>query len=87
MKVDANRLGIVLGLFMVAWHTVWSALVAIGWAQPLIDFVFWMHFMAPAFHVVGFDPLRAGVLILVTGIFGYVAGLVAGLLWNAVHRS
>jgi hypothetical protein len=87
MKIDAHQLGLVLGLFMAAWHGMWSLLVVTGLAQRLLDFVFWMHFITPAFHVEAFEPLRALVLVVVTGLFGYLVGLVAGLIWNAVHRA
>jgi Exopolysaccharide synthesis, ExoD len=42
-------------------HLLWVLLVASGWAQPLMDFVFWLHCIRPVYVIEGFDPcvLRA----------------------------
>jgi hypothetical protein len=37
--IHLNKWGWLLGALMVGWHSVWSLLVAIGWAQPIIDFI------------------------------------------------
>jgi hypothetical protein len=38
------------------WHIAWSLLVLIGWAQPILDFVFWAHMIKPVYFVKPFDP-------------------------------
>jgi hypothetical protein len=85
MRISANRLGIVLGLVVALWHAIWSALVAAGLAQLLINFIFWAHFIAPVFKVGAFDPFRAVVLVVCTGVVAYAGGLAAGLVWNVLH--
>ena len=40
---------------------VWSLLVLIGWAQPIIDFIFWAHMIKPVYFVKPFDPVAAAV--------------------------
>jgi len=81
------RIGFVFGLFLALFHTCWAALVALGYAQKLIDFIFWIHFIAPPYHVEAFDIARACILVAVTFIVGFVIGTLGGVLWNALHRA
>ncbi|HLJ52176.1 MAG TPA: hypothetical protein VKT24_02250 [Rhizomicrobium sp.] len=81
------RIGFVFGLFLALFHTCWAALVALGWAQKLIDFIFWIHFIAPPYHIEAFDIARACILVAVTFIVGFVIGTLGGVLWNALHRA
>jgi len=84
--VNPLKVGWVLGALLGLLHMGWAALVAMGVAQALLDFVFWMHFMKPVFIVQAFDPLVALVLLVVTTAAGFVVGVVLGVLWNWVHR-
>jgi hypothetical protein len=81
------KTGLVFGVFIALMHAGWSALVALGLAQKLIDFIFWVHFIAPPFHVEAFDLARAAILIGVTFGVGLVAGMFAALIWNLFHRA
>ena len=85
--VSPIRVGLVFGLFIGLAHVGWSALVATGYAQKLIDFIFWLHFIAPAMHVEAFDMTRAGILVAVTFGVAFVAGTVGGAMWNLFRRA
>lgn len=81
------RIGFVFGLLLALFHAGWSALVASGYAQKFLDFVFWLHFIRPPYQIEAFDWARAALLVAFTFIVGFVIGTVAGAIWNALHRG
>jgi hypothetical protein len=85
--VRPHKLGLVFAFFTGGWHCVWSILVLLGWAQPAINVIFWLHFITPPYQVGAFILWRAIILIAVTATLGYVVGYVIGTLWNWTHRA
>lgn len=85
-SLGVNRAGLVLGVLLGGVHLLWALLVAVGAAQPLMDFIFWLHFIRPVYVVEGFGILRAGALVLLTGTIGYAMGTAYAVLWNHLHR-
>ena len=84
--VNPIKAGVTFGMLLGVWHLCWSFLVAVGWAQPLIDFVFWMHFIRLDYVVQPFSLPIAAVLIVVTSVIGFAIASLFGLLWNKLHR-
>jgi len=82
MTINPVRAGLVLGLFLALFHACWAALVAAGMAQPLMDFIFWAHFITPPYHIEPFAPVRAAVLVGLTFTVGLLAGAAGASLWN-----
>ncbi len=85
--MNVRKAGIVLGTVIAGWHLCWSTLVAIGWAQPVIDFVLWMHFIKPIYLIEPFELMRAAVLVCTSAIIGFAAGAAFALVWNAWRRA
>ena len=62
-------------------------LFCIGWAQPILDFIFWAHMIKPVYFVKPFDPTAAVALIVITAVIGYIFGFVGAIIWNRLHRK
>jgi hypothetical protein len=84
--IGVGNAGFALGSLLGGLHLLWALLVASGCAQPLMDFIFWLHFIRPVYMIEAFDPLRAAGLVLLTATMGYVVGCAVALLWNHYHR-
>jgi len=85
--VSKNKLGIVLGGFTGLCHLVWSLLVAFGFAQFLVDWVFRFHFIHPPWVIAPFRADLAVALIAITSITGYLMGWIWAAIWNWVRPA
>jgi len=65
-QLAVARVGLVFATVLGAFHLCWSILVALRWAQPVIDFVFWMHFMEPIILIEPFEIAKAAILVGIT---------------------
>jgi hypothetical protein len=64
--IGLNATGLAVGSLLGGLHLLWALLVAIGMAQPLMDFIFWLHFIRSVYVIEAFDPLRAAGLVVQT---------------------
>lgn len=80
--ISKNKLGVVVGSALGAWHLGWAVLVAFGIAQWLIDWTFRLHFIEPVWVITAFRPELAIALIVLTSVLGFVTGWVAAGIWN-----
>jgi len=85
-SIDPNKAGLALGALLGLWHLLWATLIALGWAQPVIDFALWLHMIKPFITVEAFSLGRAAGLVVFTAATGYVFGWVFAVLWNRAHR-
>jgi hypothetical protein len=84
-KLGATTTGLVLGAMLGSMHLFWSLLVAAGWGQPIMNFIFWMHFIKPIYLIEPFESIRAISLVVVTTVIGFIVGWAAAWLWNRLH--
>ena len=87
MKLSPVRVGVSLGALMGLWHLVWSSLVAVGLAKPLLDFVLQIHFLTLDVPMAPFDLGLAATLVAVTFGLGFAFGWVFAVVWNRVLRD
>ncbi len=80
------KAGVTFGALLGVTHLSWALLVALGWAQPLIDFVFWMHFIRPVYAIQPFSLSTALVLVVVTSVTGFIIAFLFSAIWNKLHR-
>lgn len=74
----ALSVGSVIGLY----HLAWASLVAMGLAEPFMDFVLRLHFIRFDYDIGPFDLGTAVGLVALTSSIGAVFGLVFALIWN-----
>ena len=84
--ISVGRAGLVVGGVIGGWHLCWSALVATGFAQTVIDFIFWIHFIKPIYVIEPFTLARAAILVVVTAALGFLIGSTFAMLWNAMRK-
>lgn len=84
--INPYKAGLALGGTIAAWHLLWSLIVAVGWGQFVIDWIFRLHFITPPYTVGQFSFALAAGLIVVTFIIGYVIGWAFSVIWNRVRE-
>lgn len=85
MRAHPHKIGLVFGLVFGGVHAAWSLIVALGWGQPIFDFILWAHMINLPFIIGPFDLTASATLIVLTALVGYVVGRVVGIVWNKIH--
>ena len=85
MRLQPVRTGLAFGSVVAFAHLIWVALVAIGWAQALLDFILWLHFLKLPIELTPFAWTRAILLVAVTFAAGGAMGALFAVVWNRLH--
>ena len=80
--VDPIKTGLTFGFLFGLGHLFWSALVAVHWAKPVIDFVLRLHSLKVSYEVLPFDLGAAALLVTITTLGGFTLGLALAFAWN-----
>lgn len=81
------RLACTLGTAFAALHVVWALLVALGWAQSMVNASLRLHMLSTPVRVASFDLVTAISLIVVTGVVGGLVGWFAGMVWEQCPKK
>lgn len=86
-NISKAKTGLVLGSLLGIFHLSWALLVASGFAQSFIDWIFRLHFIQPPYTITTFHVGTALGLIAVTFSIGYLLGWLFGAIWNRIYRD
>ncbi len=86
MHVDPYKVGLTFGMLLGGLHVLWSALVLLQWAQPLVNFSMWAHMAHFDLTVGPFDPTAAVTVIVIATLIGCGIGYALATIWNKVHQ-
>lgn len=89
MKLDKNKVALVLGIFFGLVHLVWAILVLLipGGLQTFLNWIYGVHFLNNPFFITEFNLTRAVFLVLVTFAAGYIFGWVFAEVWNWIQKK
>lgn len=81
-SLHPHNTGLALGGLFAVFHFLWAVVVALGYAQSMINWIFRLHFIEPPYTIAPFSWALAVGLIVVTFIVGYVLGWAFAMIWN-----
>lgn len=84
VKLSLAKSALVGAGLMGTLHAAWAALVASGYAQLVVDFIFRLHFIEPVYRIAAFDLRTASLLVGLTATIGAVVGGLVAVIVNAV---
>ena len=85
--MNSHKVALAVGSFAALWHLVWSVLILLGWAQPLLNFILSMHSLNNPYVVQSFDLGRSLGLIIVAFVVGYIVGTVFVKIWKSIQKA
>lgn len=80
------RRALIGGLSLASLHFFWILIVALGFAQPVLDWIFKLHMLNSPFQVQPFNLGFAANLLLITFSAGCFYGVVFELIRNLFKR-
>ncbi len=86
-QVSSHKVGLVFGGMLAICHAIWALMVLGGMAKPFLDWILGLHFLSFEYSINPFALVNALMLIIATGIIGYIMGYIFGWLWNMAHSS
>ena len=77
-KLNKNKVGLVLGIFVALLHAFWALLIGIAPAsvQNFLDWIFPLHFLNNVYTVTSFNFGYMLLLVIMAFVSGYVCGWV-----------
>ena len=84
--LNPRKTGLALGKLLAGLHLVWAVLVALGWAQMLVNFSMWAHMVNTSVVVGPFDLYAAVTVVVVASLAGYIIGFVFAKISNWLYR-
>ena len=87
MRTNVSKAGLIGAIMLGGMHVLWSTLVLLGWAQPLINFSMWAHMIERGVIVKPFEATAALTVIVVASGIGYCVGYMLSTVWNKVHKA
>lgn len=81
------RVGLIGGCSLASLHLCWVLIVAFGWAQPFLDWIFKLHMLDSPFRVQAFNLGYAATLIAITFAIGSLYGVIFELIRSAIRLS
>jgi len=73
-KLNANKIGLTLGIFFAVLHLIWAILVLVGVAEASINWILPLHFVSLTMGILDFNIVNALILVVMAFIGGYITG-------------
>jgi hypothetical protein len=83
---SALKIGVAFAIVFGLFHAAWAALVGVGLAQAVIDFILRLHFIQPFYVIQPFDVPTAIGLTAFSSLSGFCLGSLFAASANYVRR-